>query len=307
MSTGFPYWKPIMRNRKVRGELLRRKGVDTIPGLLWSEELRVQASIAAKASSQNKNLQKNSASGPGGPPRVRGLALGAFGRLPPGPRPWDSAPSSSSRSGPAAGRRCPATLSSSPPGPLPSAGAGAVRKHLPYICRGEVVRGLGRGSKQLGIPAANFPEQVVANIPCDLSPGIYYGRASVGNGDVHKMVLSIGWNPHYKNTKKSMETHMIHTFKDDFYGEMHSIVITGYIRPEKNFSSLDAFISAIQNDIEEAKRQLDFPEHLKLKEDNFFHVPESKSHFIYMHFSLVFHYCFIIAAALYLVTIRKFS
>lgn len=51
---------------------------------------------------------------------------------------------------------------------------------------------------------ANFPEQVVDNLPADVSTGIYYGWASVGSGDVHKMVVSIGWNPYYKNTKKSM-------------------------------------------------------------------------------------------------------
>lgn len=73
-----------------------------------------------------------------------------------------------------------------------------------------------------------------------------------------------------------METHIIHTFKEDFYGEILSIVIIGYIRPEKNFDSLDTLISAIQDDIEEANRKLDLPEHLKLKEDNFFRMPESK-------------------------------
>ncbi|XP_014162416.1 riboflavin kinase [Geospiza fortis] len=134
----------------------------------------------------------------------------------------------------------------------------------------------GGGSKELGIPTANFSEQVVESFPSDIPTGIYYGWACVGNGDVHKMVLSIGWNPFYKNIKKSVETHIIHTFKEDFYGEILSIVITGYIRPEKNFDSLDALILAIQEDIEEAKRQLDLPEHLKLKEDNFFHLPEGK-------------------------------
>lgn len=33
-----------------------------------------------------------------------------------------------------------------------SAQAAALMKHLPYFCRGEVVRGFGRGSKELGIP-----------------------------------------------------------------------------------------------------------------------------------------------------------
>lgn len=51
---------------------------------------------------------------------------------------------------------------------------------------------------------ANFADSVVDKLPADISTGIYYGWACVGNGDVHKMVMSIGWNPYYKNTKKSM-------------------------------------------------------------------------------------------------------
>ncbi|XP_075067103.1 riboflavin kinase [Mixophyes fleayi] len=147
---------------------------------------------------------------------------------------------------------------------------GCVMSALPYYCRGEVVRGFGRGSKELGIPTANFPEHVVDNLPADLTTGIYYGWGCVGNGgEVYKMVMSIGWNPFYKNTKKSVETHIIHEFEEDFYGEMLSIVIVGYIRPEESFDSLEALISAIHSDIEQAKKQLDLPEYRKLK-DNYF-------------------------------------
>lgn len=141
---------------------------------------------------------------------------------------------------------------------------------MPYFCRGPVIRGFGRGSKELGIPTANFPESVVDSLPADISTGIYYGWARVDNGDIHKMVMSIGWNPYYKNLKKSMETHLIHKFKEDFYGQMLSVVMVGYIRPERGFNSLDELITAIHSDIEEAKRMLDLPEHTKLKEDNFF-------------------------------------
>ncbi|KFZ47710.1 Riboflavin kinase, partial [Antrostomus carolinensis] len=84
----------------------------------------------------------------------------------------------------------------------------------------------------------NFSGQVVESFPSDISTGIYYGWACVGNEDVHKMVLSIGWNPFYENSKKSVETRIIHTFKDDFYGEILSVVILGYIRSEKNFKSV---------------------------------------------------------------------
>ncbi|KAM7339964.1 hypothetical protein ACRRTK_000579 [Alexandromys fortis] len=149
-------------------------------------------------------------------------------------------------------------------------------RNLRFFCRSQVVHGFGCGSKQLGIPIANFPEQVVDSLPADISTGIYYGWASVGSGAIRKMVVSIGWNPHYKNAKNSMETHIKHTFKEDFYGEILNVAIVGYLRPEKNFDSLESLSSAIQGDIEEAKNQLDLPEHLKLKDDSFFQVSKSK-------------------------------
>lgn len=40
-------------------------------------------------------------------------------------------------------------------------------------------------------------------------------------------------------------------------------------------SLAEALIAAIENDIEEAKRALDLPEHQKWKDDNFFHLPSS--------------------------------
>ena len=57
--------------------------------------------------------------------------------------------------------------------------------------------------------------------------------------------------------------------------------------------SAESLISAIHGDIEEAKKRLDLPEHLKLKEDNFFQVPKSKirnGHWGKVVFLLI--YCF---------------
>lgn len=51
---------------------------------------------------------------------------------------------------------------------------------------------------------ANFGIDVVSNLPKTLETGIYYGWASVDNDVVHKMVMSIGWNPFYENEHKSM-------------------------------------------------------------------------------------------------------
>ncbi|XP_036150896.1 riboflavin kinase-like [Monomorium pharaonis] len=63
------------------------------------------------------------------------------------------------------------------------------------------------------------------------------------------MVASIGWNPYYKNEKKSLEVHLLHKFQDEFYGKELKIIIGGYIRPERDFSSLDELIAEIKNDI----------------------------------------------------------
>ena len=51
---------------------------------------------------------------------------------------------------------------------------------------------------------ANYPEDVIDSLPECLDTGVYYGWASLGGNDVYKMVLSVGWNPFFKNAKKSM-------------------------------------------------------------------------------------------------------
>ena len=45
---------------------------------------------------------------------------------------------------------------------------------------------------------------MVESLPKEFNCGVYYGWSQVDDGEVHKMVMSIGWNPHYKNVKKSM-------------------------------------------------------------------------------------------------------
>lgn len=34
------------------------------------------------------------------------------------------------------------------------------------------------------------------------------------------------------------EVHLLHKFQDDFYGKELKVIIVGYIRPEKDFSSI---------------------------------------------------------------------
>ena len=75
---------------------------------------------------------------------------------------------------------------------------------FPHYASGTVVKGFGRGSKQLGIPTANYPDEIVEKLPECFTQGVYYGWAQVDDGPVYKMVMSIGYNPYYNNEKKTM-------------------------------------------------------------------------------------------------------
>uniref|UniRef100_A0A1B6MDA5 Riboflavin kinase n=1 Tax=Graphocephala atropunctata TaxID=36148 RepID=A0A1B6MDA5_9HEMI len=147
-----------------------------------------------------------------------------------------------------------------------------VLEDFPFFASGKIIKGFGRGSKELGIPTANYSEEVVNSLPVSVTPGIYYGWAQVDSGPVYKMVMSIGWNPYYNNKKKSMETHVIHKFDCDLYGCTLKTVMVGFLRPEKNFNSLDDLVAAINNDIKQASDKLDEPEMQAYKTESFFCV-----------------------------------
>ena len=139
---------------------------------------------------------------------------------------------------------------------------------------GRVVNGYKRGSKELGVPTANL-EMCPDNIKKieNLLPGVYSGTVQFitaesnseelaekyGEGFMEKKLrtaLSIGWNPSYDNSQRTIESYILDEFENDFYGEELKIEITNYIRAESNYSSLDHLIMAIHNDIETTKHNI---------------------------------------------------
>ena len=54
-----------------------------------------------------------------------------------------------------------------------------------------------------------------------------------------------------------MEPHLLHTFAEDFYGEILAISIVGYLRPELDYTTLEALKEAIATDITLAKNNLE--------------------------------------------------
>ncbi|KAJ4988293.1 riboflavin kinase [Stagonosporopsis vannaccii] len=226
----------------------------------------------------------------------------------------------------------------------PIAGPDTPQSPFPLKLRGPVIKGFGRGSKevctpvnmrritahlhapskqptalldntsltpsQLGIPTANIPLSGLSiNGHSDLSSGIYYGfctldhstistsstsvpsstsdttppskssshavqdleyTASVpttARSPVYPTVLSIGYNPYYKNTTRSIEIHILANFDKDFYGAELSLVILGFIRPEYDYVSKEALVEDIREDIRVAQRSLAREAYQKCQED----------------------------------------
>lgn len=80
-------------------------------------------------------------------------------------------------------------------------------------------------------------------------------------------MLSIGYNPYYKNTTRSIEIHILANFEKDFYGAELSLIILGFIRPEFDYVSKEALVEDIREDIRVAQRSLDREAYQKCKED----------------------------------------
>lgn len=95
------------------------------------------------------------------------------------------------------------------------------------------------------------------------------GAASTPNDGhhVYPMAMSIGWNPFYKNTVRSVEVHIMHDFPRDFYGSHLNLVVLGFIRPEYDYVSKEALIDDIRTDIDVAHRSLARPAYAALKKD----------------------------------------
>jgi riboflavin kinase len=91
--------------------------------------------------------------------------------------------------------------------------------------------------------------------------------SSTSNDIVYPTVLSIGYNPYYKNEKRSIEIHILSNFDKDFYGATLSLVILGYIRPEYDYAGLEALVEDIREDIRVAQRSLEREKYKAWKED----------------------------------------
>lgn len=173
-------------------------------------------------------------------------------------------------------------------------------KPFPIVVKNtHVIAGFGRGSTEMGIPTANVPIDSTTPEIGKLDTGVYFGfvrlfkpspdddrpnkivprvdnkskvEFTYGRGlsdsdiQVLPMVMSLGWNPYFKNKQKACELHIIHDFKVSFYGARLNFTVLGYIRPELNYTTLDSLIKDIHIDRDTAKDYLGKESYEKCKD-----------------------------------------
>lgn len=146
---------------------------------------------------------------------------------------------------------------------------------------GEIVKGYGRGSKNLGVPTANLSPVDVQGDIAGLPSGVYFGWAKLktsetqqeSDGLVHKMVMNIGKRPTFIKDNSpdiSIEVHVMHSFQQDFYGQRMKVLVVGYLRPEMKFDTIEILLNRIQTDIGVSRTQLDGEVWSRYAEDPFF-------------------------------------
>lgn len=120
-----------------------------------------------------------------------------------------------------------------------------------YSVRGVVVRGEGRG-RGLGFPTANLrvPEGDKLIPP----QGIYAVRGVLRSG-TYAGALHLGPRPTFKGSPPTIELHLM-DFDADIYGEEVRVDFVEHLRGVEPFTSVEALVEQIREDVDEARRVL---------------------------------------------------
>ena len=136
---------------------------------------------------------------------------------------------------------------------LEAADPGAAMRLLtrPFAVEGQVERGDGRGH-DLGWPTANL------RLGNYLRPayGIYAVRVRLDDGSEHDGVASLGIRPMFDPPEELLEANLF-GFDGDLYGRTIEVMLHHYLRPEAKFADLDALMSQMAKDAEQARELLE--------------------------------------------------
>jgi len=130
--------------------------------------------------------------------------------------------------------------------------AAALRLGRPHRVEGIVVRGAQRG-REMGFPTANVDTPLHTAIPAD---GVYAGWL-VGDGDPLPAAISIGTNPTFDGTARTVEAYAIGRTDLELYGKYVAVDFLARLRGQERFDSMEALVKRMNQDVEEATALID--------------------------------------------------
>jgi len=125
----------------------------------------------------------------------------------------------------------------------------------PFTVAGEIMRGAGRGGRELGFPTANqyFSDDVA--LPAD---GVYAGWFTVLGEDpidgdmepgvAYPAAISVGKNPTFGDKERSVESFILDR-DADLYGRVAEVSFVDHVRDMVKFDSVEALLEAIRADV----------------------------------------------------------
>ncbi|MFJ4518961.1 bifunctional riboflavin kinase/FAD synthetase [Streptomyces sp. NPDC088817] len=119
----------------------------------------------------------------------------------------------------------------------------------PHRVEGVVVRGAQRG-RELGFPTANVETLPHTAIPAD---GVYAGYLHA-QGEVMPAAISVGTNPQFDGTERTVEAYAIDRVGLDLYGLHVGVDFLDFVRGQAKFDSLEAFLETMTEDVEKCRR-----------------------------------------------------
>ncbi|CAL9577881.1 bifunctional riboflavin kinase/FAD synthetase [Streptomyces albus] len=118
----------------------------------------------------------------------------------------------------------------------------------PHRVEGIVVRGAQRG-RELGYPTANVETLPHTAVPAD---GVYAGWLTV-EGEAMPAAISVGTNPQFDGTERTVEAYAIDRVGLELYGLHVGVDFLDYIRGQETFDTLEALKARMAQDVDEAR------------------------------------------------------
>ncbi|MFH9353532.1 bifunctional riboflavin kinase/FAD synthetase [Kitasatospora sp. NPDC017646] len=122
----------------------------------------------------------------------------------------------------------------------------------PHRVEGVVVRGAQRG-RELGYPTANVETVPHSAVPAD---GVYAGWLTA-QGERMPAAISVGTNPTFDGTARTVEAYAIDRVGLDLYGLHVAVDFLAYLRGMEKFDSIEALLDRMADDVKHARELTD--------------------------------------------------